>query len=107
MLQDLDLSFPSEFGGEGVVPYYTISVNFKKNNRLGGCVNILAAFPYRGDFYPDRPLINTHSTPLECGNFGIRFSILTAKQYHAADMTEHIAAGIGKPIGYDLKIDRM
>ncbi|MXZ01512.1 hypothetical protein F4Y93_13050 [Candidatus Poribacteria bacterium] len=38
-----------------------------------GCVNILAAFPYRDGFYPDGPLVNTHSTPLECGNFGISF----------------------------------
>ncbi len=47
---------------------------YVKLNLGCGCVNILAAFPYRGDFYPDRPLVNTHSTPLECGNFGIRFS---------------------------------
>jgi len=35
----------------------------------------LAAFPYRGGFYPDGPRVNTHTTPLECGNLGIGVSI--------------------------------
>ena len=44
-----------------------------RNALLFGCVNILAVFPYRGDFLPRQTLVNTHSTPLECGNFGISF----------------------------------
>jgi len=53
----------------------------------------LAAFLTEA-FLPDRPSINTHSTPLECRNLGIRFSIDIPRRWRE----EGFAAGVKRAL---------